>query len=89
MSKITSIIDLADELSEQLRLDWYAVLDAIRVHRRLFGRYEDITAAQYAALYPAVYRTVTGGNEYPWEWAAQDELDVHREAQREGDGENK
>ena len=82
-----SISDLADELSEQMVLDRQAVLDAIRVNRHCYLRYEDITVAQHSALSQAVYWTVTG-DPYPWTWQKIDNTHVQLESQREGDGEN-
>jgi len=67
----TTITELQDELADSMDLDPEAVRNALRANRDLWGRYEEITPAQYAAISRAVYEQVTG-EDYPAEWAQAD-----------------
>ena len=67
----TTITELQDELADSMDLDPEAVRNALRANRDLWGRYEDITGEQYAAISRAVYEQVTG-EDYPADWAQAD-----------------
>jgi len=65
--RFVTVNDLAAYLADSWDLgDVYAIADAIRQHRTVFGRYEDITPAQLARLERLVWHDVTAGAEWPW-----------------------
>jgi len=75
----STINDLRDHLVETMDLEPEAVRNALTANRDLWGRYEEITPAQYAAISRAVYEQVTGGD-YPSDWAQRDAERIAEEA---------
>ena len=70
-SRYHDIFDLRDSMAEDMALDALAVENALHGNRDMWGRYEDISARQYATLCRVVWEQVTGTT-YPDDWARQD-----------------
>ncbi len=62
----TTITSLAADLADSMGLDPSDVVAAIRTHRHLFSRYEDISTEELEALSRAVWADVTHGAEWVW-----------------------
>jgi len=82
MPTFTTITDLSEALADTMQLDVAAVRWALWAHRALWGRYEDITPVQYAALSAAVWADVTG-EPYPGEWTDADHERIQQEGARD------
>ena len=78
----TTIADLRTYLQDTMGLAQSAqeIEDAIRQHHDLFGRYERMTAQEYATLARAVYEGLTGDG-YPSDWAQQDAGEIEEEGE--------
>jgi hypothetical protein len=61
-----TINTFAADLSETMGLNPSDVIDAIRTHRHLFSRYEDMSTEELEALSRAVWADVTHGAEWVW-----------------------
>lgn len=80
----TTMTDLRDYLADTMQLEPEAVRVALSHWRRLWGRFEEITTAQLAAISRAVYGEVTG-QRYPADWARRDDEAIER-GEAEADG---